>query len=98
VRIEVSSLVEGDLEAIADSIAQENPRLALSVVRQIRAQILELGHRPLRFPLRTELAEDARIAWVERYGILFRIHDDAVRVERVVYGTHDLLALFPQDE
>jgi toxin ParE1/3/4 len=98
VRIEVSSLVEEDLDAIAGSIAQDNPRQALSVVQQIRAQILELGHRPLRFRLRTELAEDARIAWVGRYGILFRIRDGVVRVERVVYGGHDLLAMFPQDE
>ena len=97
-RIEVSSFVEGDLDAIADYIAQDNPRRALSVIRQIRAQILALGHRPLRFRLRTELEEDARVALVERYGILFRIHEDAVRVERVVYVTHDLLALFQQEE
>jgi toxin ParE1/3/4 len=98
VRIEVSSFVEGDLDAIADSIAQDNPRRALSVIQEIRAQILDLGRSPLRFRLRTELEEEARIAWVGRYGILFRIHDDAVRVERVVYGTHDLLALLQQEE
>jgi toxin ParE1/3/4 len=98
VRIEVSSLVEGDLDEIADYIAQDNPRWALSFLREIREQILALGRRPLRFRLRTELEEDARVALVGRYGILFRIHDDAVRVERVVYVTHDLLALFPEDE
>jgi toxin ParE1/3/4 len=98
VRIEVSSFVEGDLDAIAGSIAQDNPRRALSVIQEIRAQILDLGRSPLRFRLRTELEEEARIAWVGRYGILFRIHDDAVRVERVVYGTHDVLAMLPPDE
>jgi toxin ParE1/3/4 len=98
VRIEVSSFVEGDLDAIADSIALDNPRQALSVIQEIRAQILNLGRSPLRFRLRTELEEEARIAWVGRYGILFRIHHDAVRVERVVYGTHDVLALLPPDE
>ena len=97
-RIEVSSLVEGDLDAIAAAIAQDDPRQALSVVQQIRAQILDLGRSPLRFRLRTELHEEARIAWVGRYGILFRIHEDAVRVERVIYGTHDVLALLPPDE
>jgi toxin ParE1/3/4 len=95
VRIEVSSLVEGDLDAIADYIAQDNPRRALSFLRQIRAQILALGHRPLRF--RTEFEEDARVALVGSYAILFRIRDDAVRVERVVYCAHDLLALFQAD-
>jgi toxin ParE1/3/4 len=98
VRIEVSSLVEGDLDAIADYTAQDNPRRALSFIRQIRAQILALGHRPLRFRLRTELEEDARVALVGRYAILFRIRDDAVRAERVVYVSHDLLALFQQEE
>jgi toxin ParE1/3/4 len=98
VRIEVSSLVEGDLDEIADYIAQDNPRWALSFLREIREQILAPGRRPLRFRLRTELEEDARVALVGRYGILFRIHDDAVRVERVVYVAHDLLALFPEDE
>ena len=97
-RIEVSSLVEGDLDEIADYIAQDNPRWALSFLREIREQILALGRRPLRFRVRTELEEDARVALVGRYGILFRIHDDAVRVERVVYVAHDLLALFPEDE
>ena len=61
-------------------------------------RMLALGRRPLRFRVRTELEEDARVALVGRYGILFRIHDDAVRVERVVYVAHDLLALFPEDE
>jgi toxin ParE1/3/4 len=98
VRIEVSSLVEGDLDEIADYIAQDNPRWALSFLREIREQILALGRRPLRFRVRTELEENARVALVGRYGILFRIHDDAVRVERVVYVAHDLLALFPEDE
>ena len=97
-RIEVSSLVEGDLDEIADYIAQDNPRWALSFLREIREQMLALGRRPLRFRVRTELEEDARVALVGRYGILFRIHDDAVRVERVVYVAHDLLALFPEDE
>jgi plasmid stabilization system protein ParE len=98
VRIEVSSFVEGDLDAIADYIAQDNPRRALSFIRQIRAQILALGHRPLRFRLLTELDEDARTALVGRYGILFRIRNDVVRVERVVYCAQDLLALFQQEE
>ena len=42
-RIEVSSLVEGDLDAIAGYIAQDNPRRALSFIREIREEILELG-------------------------------------------------------
>jgi toxin ParE1/3/4 len=98
VRIEVSSFVESDIDAIADYIAQDDPGRALRFIQEIREQILELGRRPLRFRLRTELEEEARLAWVGRYGILFRIHHDAVRVERVVYGTQDLLTLLHPDE
>jgi toxin ParE1/3/4 len=98
VRIEVSSFVEADLDAIAGSIAQDNPRRALSFIRQIREEILGLGHSPLRFQIRTELKGEARMARVGRYGILFRIHQDAVRVERVLYVSSDLLALFPAEE
>jgi toxin ParE1/3/4 len=98
VRIEVSSLVEGDLDEIAGYLAQDNPRWALSFLQEIREQILALGRRPLRFRLQPGLEEEARVALVGRYGILFRIRHDAVRVERVVYVAHDLLALFPEDE
>ena len=97
-RIEGSSFVEADLDAIASSIAQDNPRRALSFIRQMREEILGLSRSPLRFQLRTELEGDARMARVGRYGILFRIHEDAVRVERVVYLTEDLRALFQQEE
>jgi toxin ParE1/3/4 len=98
VRIELSSFVEADIDAIAGSIAQDNPRRALSFIRQIREEILGLGHSPLRFQVRTELEGEARMARVGRYGILFRIHQDAVRVERVLYVTGDLLVLFPAEE
>jgi toxin ParE1/3/4 len=98
VRIELSSFVEADLDAMAGSIAQDNPRRALSFIRQIRKEILGLGHSPLRFQVRNELEGEARMARVGRYGILFRIHQDAVRVERVLYITGDLLALFPAEE
>jgi hypothetical protein len=38
------------------------------------------------------------MAIVGRYVILFRIFAEAVRIERVVYGGRDLLALLQQDE
>jgi toxin ParE1/3/4 len=95
VRIEVSNFVEADIDAIVDSIALDNPRRALSFIRQIREEILALGHSPLRFRLQSDFEGEARMARVGRYGILFRIHQDAVRVERVVYV---LLALFQEKE
>jgi toxin ParE1/3/4 len=73
-RLELSSFVEGDLDTIADYIAQDNPTPAVSFLR--------------------EIGEGARMAIVGPYVILFRTMGEIVRIERVVYGGRDLLALF----
>jgi plasmid stabilization system protein ParE len=95
-QVEFSRFVEGDLEAIADYIAQDNPTRAESFIREIGAQIYAVGRNPLRYQLRPEIGEDARIAIVGRYVVLFRVIRKTVRIERVVYGGRDLLALFQE--
>jgi len=97
-RVEFSSLVEGDLDAIADYIAQDNPTRAVSFLREIGAQIHTVGQNPLLYQLRPEIGEGARMAIVGRYVILFRMVGEAVRIERIVYGGRDLLALFQQEQ
>jgi plasmid stabilization system protein ParE len=44
--------------------------------------------------LRTDIGEDARMATVGNYAILFRIAGSAVRIERVVYAGRDLPGVF----
>ncbi|MGA7077454.1 MAG: type II toxin-antitoxin system RelE/ParE family toxin [Terriglobales bacterium] len=97
-RVEFSSFVEGDLDVIADYIAQDNPTRALSFLREIGAQIHTLGKNPLLYQLRPEIGEGARMAMVGRYVILFRTMTKSIRIERVVYGGRDLVALFRQEE
>jgi len=97
-RVEFSSFVEGDLDAIADYIAQDNPTRALSFLREIGAQIHTIGQNPMLYQLRPEIGEGARMAIVGRYVILFRLTTKSVRIERIVYGGRDLLALFRQEE
>ena len=97
-RVEFSSFVEGDLDAVADYIAQDNPTRAVSFLREIAAQIHTIGQNPLLYQLRPEIGEGARMAIVGRYVILFRTMAEAVRIERVVYGGRDLLALFQQEK
>jgi toxin ParE1/3/4 len=97
-RVEFSSFVEGDLDAIADYIAQDNPTRAMTFLREIGAQIHSVGQNPLLYQLRPEIGEGARMAIVGRYVILFRMIGEAVRIERVVYGGRDLLALLQQEE
>jgi hypothetical protein len=47
-----------------------------------------MGH-----PARVEIADDARLAVVAAYMILFRIIKRCMRIERVVFGGRDLPAL-----
>jgi plasmid stabilization system protein ParE len=93
-RVEFSRWVEGDLEAIGDYIAQDNPARAVSFIREIREKIGWIGQQPLLYQLRPEIGEGARLAVVGRYVLLFRIIGETVRIERVVFGGRDLPALF----
>jgi plasmid stabilization system protein ParE len=96
-RVELSRFVEGDLEAIADYIAQNNPTRAASFIREIGGRIDALARNPFLYQLRSEIGEVARLATVGRYAILFRTVGKTVRVERIVYGGRDLLTLFQQE-
>jgi toxin ParE1/3/4 len=46
-KVEFSAFVEGDLEVIADYIAQDNPRRAVSFIHEMREQIRTVGKNPL---------------------------------------------------
>jgi plasmid stabilization system protein ParE len=93
-RLELSSYVEGDLQEIAEWIAQDNPRRAVSFIREIRDAFRKIGEGPLLYQLRPEIGEDARMAVVGRYVILFWVGDETVRIERVVFGGRELSPLF----
>ena len=80
-RTQLSRFVEPDLEIIADYIAQDNPSRAVTFIRELRDKFREIG-------------EDARIAVVGQYVILFRITDRVVRIERVVFGGRNLPSFF----
>ena len=92
--VELSSFIEGDLEAIADYIAQDNPMRAVSFIREIREELRLVGQNPLLYQLRPEIGEGARLAVVGRYVILFHIVGEVVRIERVIFGGRDLPTLF----
>jgi toxin ParE1/3/4 len=93
-RVELSSFIESDLEAIADYIAQDNPMRAISFIREIREEFRLVSQNPLLYQLRPEIGEDARLAVVGRYVILFHIVGEVVRIERVIFGGRDLPTLF----
>ena len=89
-RLELSALVEGDLDRIAATIAKDNPRRAITFIQDIRARFATVGRDPLIFQLRPDIGEAACMASVGRYAILVRVTGDVVRVERVVWGGRDL--------
>jgi toxin ParE1/3/4 len=92
-RIELSEYVEGDIQQIADYIAQDSQESALYLVEEIYDTILRIGRNPLHYQVRVEIADDARLAVVGRYVILFRMIERRVRIERVVFGGRDLPTL-----
>jgi plasmid stabilization system protein ParE len=92
-RVELSEYVEGDIQQIADYIAQDSHERALHLLEEIYDMIRRIGRNPLYYPVRVEIARDARLAVVGRYVVLFRIIERCVRIERVVFGGRDLPAL-----
>jgi toxin ParE1/3/4 len=97
-RLELSRFVEGDLEAIADFIAEDNPQRAVSFIHEIWHAIVRIGKQPLLYQLRPEIGVGARLAVVGHYVVLFRVVVRTVRIERVVYGGRDLPHLFDTSE
>ena len=92
-RVALSRYVESDLEEIADWIGEDNPRRAVTFIREIREVFRRIGDGPLHYQLRPDIGDDARLAVVGNYVILFRVDNHSVRIERVVFGGRDLSAL-----
>ena len=95
-RLRLSPFVPGDLEEIAEYIAQDSPRHATRMLRALRVQMKEIAKQPEIYQLRLEIGAEARLATVGNYVILFRIRQDAVRIERVVHGGRDMFPMLQQ--
>ena len=93
-RLELSRFIEADLDDIASYIAQDNPRRAVTLIQDIRAKFRGIQRNPLIYQLRPDIGDEARLASVGNYAILFRVMGGAVRIERVTYGGRDLPATF----
>ena len=92
-QLEFSRFIEGDLDDIADYIAQDNPIRAVSFIRDIRTKFNEIQRNPLIYKFRPEIGEEARMATVGNYAILFRVVGNVVRIERLTYGSRDLTSI-----
>jgi toxin ParE1/3/4 len=93
-RVVFSRLAEHDLEEIADYIADDNPRRALSFVRELRAHCARVAAAPLAWPARPEAGLDVRSSVHGRYVIFFRVTGDGLFVVRVLHGARDIPTAF----
>jgi addiction module RelE/StbE family toxin len=88
-----SPQAERDFESIADYIAQDNPRRAVTFVSELRKRCLLLG-RHLRSARRFGLlGASAHILPYGNYVILYRNLATEVSIERIIHGARDILAL-----
>ena len=89
-RLELSRHIETDLALIADFIARDNPRRAVTFIQDIRRKFSEIQYAPLIYQLHPDIGEEARMATLGNYVILFRVTRELIRIERVVYGNRHL--------
>ena len=85
-----------DLLDIGDYIAKDSRANARRFVGKLMAQCERIGHAPLAYTGREDLAPGLRMAPMGRYVIFFRVLGDVVRIERVLHGAPDLPAMFGQ--
>ncbi|RWK57011.1 type II toxin-antitoxin system RelE/ParE family toxin [Mesorhizobium sp.] len=88
---------EADLEAIGDHIAFDSPLRAVTFIRELRDDCLELRTMPERYPLlQRHRSSGIRRRVHGRYLIFYRITTEAVEILHVLHGALDLDAiLFP---
>ena len=67
-RLELSPYIERDLEAIADWIAQDNPRRTVNFIQKIREELRRIGEGPLLYQLRPEISGPMR-GWPSSAGM-----------------------------
>ena len=91
--VRLSEDAEADLEDMADFIARDNPKRALTWVSELKARCDTLAFQPFQgrpFPV---VAPDARLLPYRTYLILYRVFDDHVAIDRITHGARDVPSL-----
>lgn len=82
-----STFAKLDLEEIADYIARDNPRRAVSYIGEIRERCRNIVTFPEAPPLRGEFGAGIRVIPFGRYLIFYTVHSETVRIERILSGS-----------
>ena len=98
VEVTISPLARADMREIADYIESrlQNPSAALNIIRRLRTAILSLGSYPeMGSPLLVSDKPDCPYRYLVcgNYMVFYHISNDAVRIDRVLYGRRDYLSI-----
>jgi toxin ParE1/3/4 len=79
-----------DLEEIGDYIALDNPRRAVSFIREIRQHCEKIADGPHHYAARPDLGDTIRICTLGNYLIVFEPFDDGALILRVLHGARNV--------
>lgn len=85
-----------DLNDIGLYIAQDNPRRAMSFVRELREQCRKITQAPKAYRPRPELGKGLRSCACGNYIVFFFEEPGIVRIIRVLHGAMDIEAQFTE--
>ncbi|TSE25322.1 Toxin ParE1 [Tepidimonas thermarum] len=85
-----------DLNDIGLYIARDNPRRAMSFVRELRAQCRKITQAPQAYRPRPELGEGIRSCAYGNYVVFFVEEPGLVRIVRVLHGAMDIEVQFAE--
>lgn len=93
----LTPLAEEDLEVIADYIAQDNPKRALSFINELRNQCAVIAQNTHAYRRRIELGNDIRSYTHGNYVIFFTDTPHELTIIRILHGARDLTSVFSND-
>lgn len=83
-----------DLVEIGLYIAEDNPRRAMSFVRELKAQCRKITNAPKGYRARPELGQGIRFCAYGNYIVIFYEEPGLVRIVRILHGSMDIEAEF----
>lgn len=86
-----------DIIDIGDTIAKDSRANARRFVAKLIEQCRRIGHVPLAYAGREDLAPGLRMAAMGRFVIFFRATEGPVRIERVVHGARNFPAVLGKE-
>jgi plasmid stabilization system protein ParE len=95
----VTAEAEADLEQIAAYVAEQSPRSALTLVRELQESCETLLDAPRGYPLVPRYEHlGIRRRPVGRFLIFYRVSQDAIEVIHILHGARDHEPLlFPEE-